>query len=491
METFGENEQQHIFRGMCMYLLERFLAAYNDRALVRRSIWGLLPITAIILALLGGLPPRPWHSLAQALPQVTLLWQQHGAAIILPLLLLLVQAIDWALLWLLPLGGAALAARHWWKQRHGFEFEFVDEPDELELAPWPDNPRASTGSHFAASRLIAGEPDNLSGGHSFSGNSVRRTDKEVNISRPTAEVSRTTPPRLAWPEQKETTSLLDYADTNYATSGQIIRPPYWHPELAFSFDIGASWDVGKKRKDRPNEDSLVALQGMCIYNNQLCPFGFFVVADGMGGHANGQDASYLAIQSLLSSVLPAIVGSDATSDELLVEILATGVQQANRVVYQRGQEVRSDMGTTITAALVVNTRAFVVNVGDSRTYLYRRCDGLLQITHDHSHVARLVAAGQIARDDIYTHPERNQIYRALGSEQDLEVDWFTLSLQGEDCLLLCSDGLWEMVRDQEIERIFQQRQGAPSLASKELERAALKGGGQDNISAIVVRLAPT
>jgi serine/threonine protein phosphatase PrpC len=476
METFGENEQQHIFRGICMYLLERFLAAYNDRALVRRSIWGLLPITAIILALLGGLPPRPWRSLAQALPQADLLWQQHGAAIILPLLLLLVQAIDWALLWLLPFGGAALAARHWWKQRHGFEFEFVDETEELELAPWPDNPRAPTGSHFAASRLAA---------------SQFIAEEEPDVARPTAQVSHTTPPRLAWPEQKETTSLLDYADTNYATGGQIIRPSYWHPELAFSFDIGANWDAGKKRKDRPNEDSLVALQGMCIYNSQLCPFGFFVVADGMGGHANGQDASYLAIQSLLSSVLPAIVGSDATSDELLVEILATGVQQANRVVYQRGQEVRSDMGTTITAALVVNTRAFVVNVGDSRTYLYRRCDGLLQITHDHSHVARLVAAGQIARDDIYTHPERNQIYRALGSAQDLEVDWFTLSLQGEDCLLLCSDGLWEMVRDQEIERIFQQRHGEPSLASKELERAALKGGGLDNISAIVVRLAPT
>lgn len=429
-----------------MYLIERFLAAYNNRAMVRRVIWGLLPITAIVLALLGGLPPRAWRLLAQTLAQLPLLWHLHGTAIIAPLLLLAVQALDWALLWLVPLGGCILVVRREWKQRHGFEFEFVDEPDEHGLAPW------SVGA---------------------------------DLSRPMPDLSR------PLTERKETSSLLNYATTDYATGGQVIRPSYWHPELAFNFDIGAGWDVGKKRKDRPNEDSVVALQGMCIYNGQLCPFGLFIVADGMGGHANGQDASYLAIQSMLASVLPGIVGSDAMSDDLLVEILATAVQQANHVVYRRGLEARSDMGTTITAALVVNTRAFVVNVGDSRTYLYRRCDGLLQITHDHSHVARLVAAGQIAHDDIYTHPERNQIYRALGSEQDLEVDWFTLTLQGEDCLLLCSDGLWEMVRDQEIEQILQQHHATPSLASKTLVRAAMKGGGLDNISAITVRLAPT
>lgn len=442
-----------------MYLIERFLAAYNDRAVVRRVIWGLLPITAIVLALLGGLPPRAWHMLAQTLPQLPLLWHLHGTAIIVPLLLLAVQALDWALLWLLPIGGLILAVSHGWKQRHGFEFEFVDEPDEPELALWP-----------AASQFIA-EPD---------------------ASRPMPDLSRPMP-NVSRPQsrQKESQSLLNYATTDCTTGGQVIRPSYWHPELAFSFDIGAGWDVGKKRKERPNEDSVVALQGMCIYNGQLCPFGLFIVADGMGGHANGQDASYLAIQSMLASVLPGIVGSDAMSDDLLVEILATAVQQANHVVYRRGQEARSDMGTTITAALVVNARAFVVNVGDSRTYLYRQCDGLLQITHDHSHVARLVAAGQIAHDDIYTHPERNQIYRALGGEQDLEVDWFTLTLQGEDCLLLCSDGLWEMVRDQEIEGILQQHHATPSLASKALVRAAMKGGGLDNISAITVRLVPT
>ena len=444
MEIFGENEQQHRFRGMCMYLLERFLAAYNEHTRLRHVIWGLLPITAVILAVLGGLPPRPWRLLAQVLPGLSLLWHLHGATIIAPLVLLAIQSLTWALAWLLLLGACILVVRHWWKQRYGFEFEFVDEPTEPELALQPESQRGPT---------TPARPE-------------RREDRKN--------------------DRKEAQSLME----DYTATGQVIRPSYWHPELAFAFDVGTGWDVGKTRKDRPNEDSVVALQGTCIYNGQLCPFGLFAVADGMGGHANGQDASYLAIQSMLASVLPGVVGSDAMSDELLIEILASSVQQANRVVFQRGLEARSDMGTTITAALVVNTRAFVANVGDSRTYLYRQCDGLLQVTRDHSHVARLVAAGQIAQDDVYTHPERNQIYRALGSGKELEVDWFTLALQGEDCLLLCSDGLWEMVRDQEIERILDQHRAAPPLASKALVRAALKGGGLDNISAVVVRLAP-
>jgi serine/threonine protein phosphatase PrpC len=166
------------------------------------------------------------------------------------------------------------------------------------------------------------------------------------------------------------------------------------------------------------------------------------------------------------------------------------VELANQAVLQRSKEVKTDMGATITAALVMDTTAFVVNVGDSRTYLYRECEGLTQVTRDHSHVARLVAAGQIARDDIYTHPDRNQVYRGLGSEPDVKVDWFTVPLQGNDCLLLCSDGLWEMVRDPEIEKTLKEQGCNPSQASKALVRAALKGGGLDNISVIVVHVTP-
>ena len=145
------------------------------------------------------------------------------------------------------------------------------------------------------------------------------------------------------------------------------------------------------------------------------------------------------------------------------------------------------MGTTLTAALVIGSKSYVVNVGDSRTYMYRRGKGLSQITRDHSLVARLVASGLITSDDIYTHPERNLVERGLGDRRSVEVDCFTVDLLARDWLLLCSDGLWEMVRDPEIERIMK-KEGDPSQMSDLLVQAALKGGGVDNVSVIVARV---
>ena len=148
------------------------------------------------------------------------------------------------------------------------------------------------------------------------------------------------------------------------------------------------------------------------------------------------------------------------------------------------------MGTTITAALVFGSTAYVVNVGDSRTYVYHDREGqLVQVTRDHSLVARLVEMGAISRDAVYTHPDRNKVYRGLGDKDTVKVDWFTLSVSTGDYLLLCSDGLWEMVRDHDIERIMQKCAGNPPQASAALVTAALQGGGADNISAIVVGVA--
>ncbi len=285
--------------------------------------------------------------------------------------------------------------------------------------------------------------------------------------------------------QAKQTKRLDTEHPDVSTA-----PPQWQRKLQLRLEIGAGWDAGIKRKQQPNEDSMAAMQGTCIYNNALLPFGLLVVADGMGGHAAGQDASYLAVQAMLQWVVPHIAGVNAMSDELLAELLVDGVRQANLAVYQRSQEVGADMGTTITAALVLDSRAYVVNVGDSRTYLYRASVGLRQVTHDHSLVARLVAAGRITPDEVYTHPDRNQVYRGLGDKRNVEVDSFMLSLQANDRLLLCSDGLWEMVRDPEIERILQHNEWNPTQTSKALIRAAIKGGGLDNISAIVAHILP-
>ena len=254
-------------------------------------------------------------------------------------------------------------------------------------------------------------------------------------------------------------------------------------------DVGIGWDAGTVRRSRPNEDSLVVLRSTCTHNGHLLPIDLYVVTDGMGGHSQGQEASRLAIQGMIQTVLPDILASEQLDDDSVIKILVEAVQWANQAVHESSQANSVEMGTTITAALVFDGTAYVVNVGDSRTYVYHAGEGKLsQVTRDHSLVARLVETGAISRDDVYTHPDRNKVYRGLGEKNEVKVDWFILPIQLGDHLILCSDGLWEMVRDKEIERIMNKYAANPPQASAALVEAALQGGGADNISVIVVRI---
>ena len=180
--------------------------------------------------------------------------------------------------------------------------------------------------------------------------------------------------------------------------------------------------------------------------------------------------------------------SESLAVEHYAEKLRAAIEVSSEEIVKYGQqhsEARG-LGSTVTAALVVGDLAFIANVGDSRTYLFR--DGTLsRVTTDHSLVERLVEAGQIDRDEVYDHPNRNLIYRSLGAgRSEVEVDVFTEHLRPGDALLLCSDGLWEMVRDSQAESILSEV-GDVTEACDLLIQRANENGGEDNITAVLLR----
>lgn len=262
-----------------------------------------------------------------------------------------------------------------------------------------------------------------------------------------------------------------------------------------SLDVGIGLHPGRIR-DR-NEDCLFAVSGVNVLEgtNQS---GLYVVCDGMGGHAHGQEAACLAIQTIAGYVLPLLISHASSRWE---DLLVDGILQANRAIYLRNrsreQHVASEvpmntsqihhMGTTVTAVLLVDETAYVANVGDSRTYLYDQ--SLKRITRDHSLVAQFFADGLLQQEeDIYVHPQRNQITRALGAKPTVVVDTFVIPLHGNETLLLCSDGLWEMVRDRLIEEVLSSPTTNASSMANRLVQLANERGGADNIGCIVLHL---
>jgi len=252
--------------------------------------------------------------------------------------------------------------------------------------------------------------------------------------------------------------------------------------------IGAATNNGMVRE--LDEDSLLTLDLRSVQNSQGRAWGLFIVADGMGGHAAGEVASGLAIRGAAEVVMRAYLAptleADAQYEEAQVkEIVRKAILQANEYVLNEARARGNDMGTTLTMALVVGDRAVIGNVGDSRTYIFR--DGALRrISKDHSLVMRLVELGQISDDEVYTHPQRNAVLRSLGDKPDVEIDLFGERLRPGDALLLCSDGQWEMTHDPEMNRIINEH-ADPQAACQALIVAANAAGGEDNITAVLVR----
>lgn len=252
--------------------------------------------------------------------------------------------------------------------------------------------------------------------------------------------------------------------------------------------VGALTHEGMVRE--LDEDGLLTLDLRSAQEGNGRSWGLYIVADGMGGHAAGEIASGLAIRGaaevVLSAYLTPTLDADAPYDEAqLKEIVHKAIAQANQYVLNEGRARGNDMGTTITMALLAGDRAVIGNVGDSRTYLYR-AGTLKRISKDHSLVMRLVDLGQISESDIYTHPQRNAVLRSLGDKPDVEIDTFSVRLKPGDALLLCSDGQWEMTRDDQMAELIRKHDD-PQEACDALITAGNANGGEDNITSVLVR----
>jgi protein phosphatase len=225
----------------------------------------------------------------------------------------------------------------------------------------------------------------------------------------------------------------------------------------------AGTDPGRKR--RINEDSFVIAPPL------------FAVADGMGGAQAGEIASALAAGALEES------GANGGGERRVAEL----IQEANRRVHERAttDAATAGMGTTITAALVEpDGRVVFGHVGDSRAYLLR-ADKLEQLTNDHTLVAELVRRGELSLGEAQVHPQRSVITRALGTDPDVDVDTFAVDAEPGDVFLICSDGLSSMVDSRDLEDILRKHRGDLESASKALIQAANRGGGEDNITAVL------
>ena len=236
--------------------------------------------------------------------------------------------------------------------------------------------------------------------------------------------------------------------------------------------VYSATDVGQKREI--NQDYIfVSVDPVGNLPN------LFVVADGMGGHNAGDFASSHGVNTLVEQIR-----KDANYNP--VKVIRYAIEAANTALLNdaSGNENLQGMGTTMVVCTIVGQYAYVANIGDSRLYVVQ--NAIRQVTRDHSLVEEMVRLGEINAEEARTHPKKNIITRALGAEKTVEVDFFDLKLEAGSTILMCSDGLSNMVEDSRMEEIILGPEKDLSRKGKELIREANQNGGKDNIAVILI-----
>jgi len=244
-------------------------------------------------------------------------------------------------------------------------------------------------------------------------------------------------------------------------------------------------DTGRVRSN--NQDAVFTFFSSHISAEERPDFGLFAVADGMGGHVEGEKASAIATRVVATRIIEAlylntILGPKDIERPIIAEVLSEAILKANETINEQIPEG----GTTLTVAVIMGDMAYIGHVGDSRAYLFSG-DTLEQVTRDHSLVQRLIELDQLTPEEAAHHHQKNVLYRAIGQSEMLEVDSSTRRLPPNSRLLICSDGLWGLVGNPMLQEIIRSAK-SPQDAVDRMIKAANERGGPDNITALLVHL---
>jgi protein phosphatase len=287
--------------------------------------------------------------------------------------------------------------------------------------------------------------------------------------------------RKAEPEQTKAQAQAETTPLRESPAG-LAGPSIRH------LSVGSAQSTGIERSH--NEDALLILVGNSDGEDSLPDFGLFIVADGMGGHRSGEVASAISVRSvarhLTERVLLRVMDLEHKREPgPFLDVIKQSLQLANQAVVEKVP----GGGTTLTVAMLLGRQLTVGHVGDSRAYIIKNNHAEV-ITRDHSQVSRLMELGMVSPEEAAVHPQRNILYRAIGQGANLEVDAFIQPIPNAGSLLICSDGLWGVVAEDEILRIIQEADH-PQVACEQLVQAANDAGGPDNITAILIRFPPS
>ena len=210
----------------------------------------------------------------------------------------------------------------------------------------------------------------------------------------------------------------------------------------------------------------------------------YIVADGMGGYKGGEIASKLAVETSKRYILNNFDSIESNDKEEILKLIKSAIEYANIVVYEKSKENKEleNMGTTIDVCLILGNKVYIGHVGDSRVYRKRK-DFFRKLTTDHSYVQKLVSDGTITKEEAYNHPKKNMLIKALGCSTFVEPDVMVKGFLKDDILLMCSDGLTNMLKDDEIVKIINEN---PIEACNNLVSKANENGGYDNITAVII-----